>query len=246
MKLAWALLLLFGAPATAAAQELPPLPPPPGPYGQLPPSFVPQNSNFQTIDYVPDQVFRLRAAPGYQLMVEFAPDERIENVAVGDSGAWQVTASKRGDRLFIKPVQDGALTNMTVVTDARIYAFELEPLSGPAADMAYTVRFRYPAPASATPDPASGQPSPPAHYKVRGADELIPEGMHDDGVRTYIEWAEDRPIPAIYAVGDSGKEALANAMMRDGRMVVDSVHSKLVFRIDNRRAVARRVSPGAQ
>ena len=36
----------------------------------------------------------------------------------------------------------GVTTNMTVVTSARIYYFELAPLSG--GEMAYTVRFRYP------------------------------------------------------------------------------------------------------
>ena len=57
--------------------------------------------------YDADQVVQLQGAPGYQLDVEFAPDERIESVAVGDSAAWQVTPNRRGDRLFVKPLQAG-------------------------------------------------------------------------------------------------------------------------------------------
>ena len=51
-------------------------------------------------------------------------------------------------------------------------------------------------------------------------------------------------LPAIYAINDAGKETLVNGMMRDGRMVIDSVQQKLVFRIDNRKATAERVAGG--
>lgn len=188
------------------------------------------------VDFVPDQVVRVEAAPGYQLMIELAPDERVENVAVGDSGAWQVTANKRGDRLFVKPVQTGVTTNMIVITDVRLYSFELAPLAEPQPDMAYSIRFRYPAPASVVPVDvvASGR------YKVGGNTSLRPSGMYDDGVHTYIEWPADRALPAIYAIDGNGKEMLVNGMMRDGRMVIDSVQQRLVFRIDGRRATAER------
>ncbi len=37
-------------------------------------------------------------------MIEFGHGERIENVAVGDSSAWQVTPNKRANLLFLKPL----------------------------------------------------------------------------------------------------------------------------------------------
>jgi type IV secretion system protein VirB9 len=191
----------------------------------------------QLVDFVPDRVVRVESAPGYQLMIELAADERVENVAVGDSGAWQVTANKRGDRLFVKPVQMGITTNMIVITDVRVYSFELAPLSEPGSNTAYSIRFRYPAPTSSTvaDAPASG------HYKLGGNAALRPSGMHDDGVHTYIEWPQDRPLPAVYAIDSNGDETLVNGMMRDGRMVIDSIQQRLVFRIDKRRATADRV-----
>ncbi len=106
--------------------------------GQVMPKPGPGDPRVQSVEYNPDQVVILQASLGYQMSVEFAPDERIENVAIGDSGAWQATPNRRGDRLFIKPVQGGVATNMVVVTDARTYAFELRPAAG---DMAFTVRF---------------------------------------------------------------------------------------------------------
>ncbi|MDT8760293.1 TrbG/VirB9 family P-type conjugative transfer protein [Sphingomonas psychrotolerans] len=213
------------------AQEVPPLPELPGPAGT-------SGSQLRLVEFVPDQITRVQSAPGYQLMIELAPDEHIENVAVGDSGAWQVTANKRGDRLFVKPIQAGVTTNMIVVTDVRVYSFQLEPLFGPQPDMAYAIRFRYPAPASDTPPDAA----PAGNYKLGGDGALRPRGMHDDGVHTYIEWAADQALPAIYAVDGKGKESLVNGMMRDGRMVIDSIQRRLVFRIDGRHATAVRVA----
>ncbi len=72
-----------------------------------------------------------RARPGYQLAVEFGPDEQIENVAVGDSGAWQVTPNRRGDHLFVKPIQPGVSTNMTVVTNTPRLSVRAGPGLGP-------------------------------------------------------------------------------------------------------------------
>lgn len=227
----WPAILLL-APSLAHAQAAPP------------PLAAPANPRLQSIEYGPDQVFTVRAAPGYQITVELAPDERIENVAVGDSGAWQVTANRRGDRLFVKALRSDVSTNMTVVTDARLYSFELVPLPGPQSDMAYALRFRYPSPVAAAADTAGGVEQ--GRYKMRGAKALIPSGMHDDGVHTYIEWPVGRTLPAIYAVNDQGKETLVNGMMRDGRMVIDSIQAKLVFRIDNHSATAQRVASGGR
>ncbi|HZF95144.1 MAG TPA: TrbG/VirB9 family P-type conjugative transfer protein, partial [Allosphingosinicella sp.] len=98
MRLALALVLAFAALPAAA---------------QVRPQPGAGDRRLQTIDYAADQVVILEVAAGYMLTVELAPDEQIENVALGDSGAWQVTANRRGDRLFIKPLQGGISTNMT-------------------------------------------------------------------------------------------------------------------------------------
>jgi type IV secretion system protein VirB9 len=200
----------------------------------------------QSVDYAADQVVVLEVAAGYQLTLELAPDEQIENVAVGDSGAWQVTANRRGDRLFIKPLQPGVTTNMTVITNARLYAIDLVSLSGPSPDMAYTVRFNYPE-AQATGegggDEAEAEAAVDGRYRVSGARALQPSRIGDDGRHTYIEWPADRPIPAVYGVGADGEETLVNGMMRDDVYVIDQVVPRLVFRIDRQTARAVRVQP---
>lgn len=216
--------------AVPAAAQMAPLPPPPG------------DPRFQTVEYQPDRVVQLQAAPGFQLTVELAPDEKVESVAVGDSAAWQVTPNRRGDHLFIKPIQNGVATNMTVVTDTRTYLFDLVPLDRPQPGMAYILRFHYLAAAEVAADPPAAADAE-SWYRVSGTRALRPSAIGDDGRRTYIEWPADATLPAVYTIDSQGKEALVNGMMRDGVFVIDSVEPRLVFRIDRQTARAVRKVP---
>lgn len=235
-------------PETQTQPETPPQPEPPPPAegtAQPVPPPPAADTRVQTVDYREDQVIVLQAAPGYQLTVELGADERVENVAVGDSGAWQVTANRRGDMLFIKPLQSGVTTNMTVVTDARLYTFDLVPLYGPSPEMAYRVRFRYPAAGGSAPadDPAGEATLIEGRYRLSGVRALRPARISDDGRHTYIEWPKDAALPAVYALDARGEEALVNGMMREGLFVIDSVAPRLAFRIDRQVARATRVAP---
>ena len=226
MRLALAFLIAL-APAGLAAQVHP-----------APGSGDPR---IQSVLYDADQVVQLQGTPGYQTDVEFAADEAIENVAVGDSAAWQVTPNRRGDHLFVKNLISGVTTNMTVVTSARTYFFELSPLS--AGEMAYTVRFRYPnAQATADDTPAANIEG---RYRLSGAQALRPSRIADDGVHTYIEWPHEASLPAVYALNSQGQETLVNGGMRDGLFVIDGISQRLVFRIDSNVARADRVAPRA-
>jgi type IV secretion system protein VirB9 len=197
----------------------------------------------QTVVYDPDQIITLQVAPGYQLTLEFDAGERIENVAVGDSGAWQVTPNKRGDHLFIKAAQSGVTTNMTVVTDSRTYSFLLAPAYGPMPDLPFTVRIKSAAPAIATIDANGPTKVEEGLYKLSGSRALRPAAMSDDGVHTYIEWAPAQTMPAVFALDPLGQETLVNGMMRDGMYVIDSVAKRLVFRLNAQTAYASRHLP---
>ena len=226
-------LLLFLAAAFLGAAPL---------AAQMRPQPAPgADPHVQYVDFVPDQVVLLEGSPGYQMTIELSPDEQVETVAVGAGDAWLVTANRKGDRLFVKSIVGGVSTNMTVITNVRLYNFELQPLSGSA--MAYTVRFRYPPTA-----PGAEDEAPTADgeglYRLSGDKALRPSEMSDDGNHTYMRWPRDRSLPAVYAIDDSGQEMLVNGMMReDDLFVVDSVHRKLVFRIDDRVAGATRQKP---
>ena len=228
-----AVLLLLAAPAATA---------------QVRPQPGPGDPRVQTVTFAPDQVVQLQAAPGYQITVALNPDERIESIALGDGGAWQATANKRGDYLFVKPLSAGVTTNMVVITDVRMYAFELVPAYGPMESLPFAVRFIYPdsAPVAATAAVAATEPVVAGRYKLGGDRLLRPSAMADDGVRTEIEWPASASLPAIYAIGDDGQEVLATGQVSDGRVVVDRIARKFVFRQDKRVATALRITADAE
>jgi type IV secretion system protein VirB9 len=205
------------------------------------------DSRIQSIAYRDDQVVRVRAAPGYQVTIELASDERVGTIALGDGAAWQVTANKAGNLLLVKPLQLDAPTNMTVATDVRRYHFELVGVAEPGGDLPFAIRFRYPAGpgAGGLPGGSVAATGPMiADYRLSDQRALYPTAISDDGTRTFIEWPADGPLPAVYR-RDRGTETLLNGNMRGTFFVLDEVVAELVFRLDRQRARAARLPPAA-
>lgn len=218
-------LILFGlaltSSASAFAQQLP---------------VRDADTRIRHIDYVLDQVFTVEATPGYQLTINLAPDERIETVAIGNAAAFQVTAARGGNILFIKTSQTDITTNMTVVTDVRRYTLTLVAANGPSP---YAVEFQYPKPAPMVTAPTRLI----GRYKLSGSKSLWPTRIDDDGEHVFIDWPANMDLPAIYALDGQGRESLTNGMMRGDHMVIDAIAPRLVFKLDHSTATAsRRVS----
>ena len=186
----------------------------------------------ETIDYDPGRVINLRAAPGFATVIDLGPDEHIDNVVVGDSSGWQVTANKRGDHVVVKPLGAASTTNMVIVTGERTFVFQLEPSGGGLAP--FVLRFHYPGP------PAQAAVPVLAGYRLRGDRALFPVAMYDDGHHTTIAWAKDTPLPAAYALDPTGKERIVNGRFHGANYVIDEVALKIMFRVDKRTAVATR------
>ena len=190
----------------------------------------------RTVAYDPDQVVSLSGFFGYQMMLEFGPGERIENVSIGDALAWQVTPNRKANLLFIKPIEAALATNMTVVTDQRRYVFEMvaRKASGPRqAGIAYVVRFLYPQDAVAV----GVEPPPPAPperrnvaYSYTGSRATLPSLVFDDGRFTYFQWAEGVSTPALFLLAADGSESIVNYSVRDGFQVVEQVAPRFLLR----------------
>ena len=220
MKHLLALVLMFATPAQA----------------QMPDAHV------QTVFWDPDQVIKITGAPGWQITVEFAPDERIENVAIGDALAWQVVPNKRARNLFLKPLLKNAATNMTVITDRRRYIFALD--TGPRrASTPWVVRFQYPSPPVVLSAEIVVEQQPVTenfNYAKAGDAGLLPARIWDDGRMTYFEFSEGVAIPAIF-MGKPGKdEALVNSTMRGRTVVVQQLAAIYTLREGKRVATVRR------
>ncbi|WP_269716703.1 TrbG/VirB9 family P-type conjugative transfer protein [Caulobacter sp. NIBR2454] len=198
------------------------------------------DARIRSVFYDPAQVVEVVGHLGYQLMIEFAPGERIENVSIGDSLAWQVTPNRKADLLFIKPLETDAATNMAVVTDRRRYNFQLtaRQASGPRDPrLIYGVRFDYP------PEPevqaADAQPAAPVvpapearngAYTYTGDARLAPQAVFDDGRSTWLSFPPDVETPGVFAVDAAGVESVVNFSVRAGYVVVDQLSPAFILR----------------
>jgi type IV secretion system protein VirB9 len=192
----------------------------------------------QTVAYDPDQVVQLQVASGYALMVSFAPGERIETIAIGDAAAWQATANKRGDYLFVKNLSASSTTNLNVVTDARVYAFELQP-GGYAAVQPFALRFTY---GATDPGIARVVLVPEAYrYRLGGAKALRPGTIESRDGNLVLGWPEGVTLPAVFRIDEDGQESLVNGEPQNGGLIVEGMPAKLVFRVDRLTATATRV-----
>jgi type IV secretion system protein VirB9 len=216
------------------------------------------DSRIRTLAYDPDQIVRILGKAGIQSTIEFAPDERIENVAVGDSAAWQITPNRRASLLFVKPLNGHSRTNMTVVTDRRTYMFDL--VAG-ASMPVYALKFSYPhdKPVQPVTQPAqqvAAAAQPPAatttadklhfDWKTKGNSKLLPARVFDDGASLYLAWGKETPLPAILTQSEDRKEGPVNFRMSGEYIVVSPIPQNLVLRYGNRVAVlwpTRRIAP---
>jgi type IV secretion system protein VirB9 len=206
------------------------------------------DARIHTLPYDPDRITSLNAYFGYQMMIRFGDDERIENVAIGDGATWQITPNKAASLLFVKPLDHASHTNMTVITDRRSYLFELTASDRPAraSDMTYVVRFTYPpepvAPKAAKPPP----PAPPerrnAAYTYTGSKALLPSVVFDDGHVTYFKWPEATTTPALFLLAADGSESLVNSSFRDGYQVVEQTAPR--FRLRDGKEVTTIINDG--
>ncbi|MFO6448960.1 TrbG/VirB9 family P-type conjugative transfer protein [Erythrobacter sp. NE805] len=214
------------------------------------------DNRLQTRVYDADAVVQVEGRTKVQTTIKFGPDEVIENVAIGDSAAWQVQPNKAQTILFVKPLEPAARTNMTVVTDKRTYLFDL--VASPKSSALYVLQFRYPElekaaeearlaalaeaeaqaqRVAAAPDmaaPGAAPASDPAKlnfaWSSAGSSELLPLRAYDDGAAVFLTWAAGTAVPAILVTNDAGEEGPVNFTVRGDTIVVDGVPPQLILR----------------
>lgn len=63
-----------------------------------------------------------------------------------------------------------------------------------------------------------------------GSDDIVPTLVFDDGRFTYLRFAGNREVPAVFNVLGDGSETLVNTRMEDDLLVVDRVSRRLMLR----------------
>jgi len=205
------------------------------------PRPIATDSRIRTLRFSPNEVYQFIGHYGYQSTIEFAEDEKIQTVSIGDSLAWMVNPS--GNRLFLKPIEQNALTNMTVITDKHSYLFELhaeETSDIRAANMVFVLRFIYPQSDSnaldytqyeAFPDIERDAEKYNFNYQIRGSSVIEPVRIFDDGNWTYFEFRDQNAeVPAFFNVDGAGNEQLVNFRKRGNYIVVERVSPRFTLR----------------
>ncbi len=109
------------------------------------PAPMPADARLRTVPFEKDNVVTIWGTRGVSTIIILGDDEKIATVALGDTIGWQAVPDQSKQYLFIKPLEPGAVTNMTVVTTRkRIYSFILRTSSGHDHHSVFKVRFTYP------------------------------------------------------------------------------------------------------
>lgn len=201
--------------------------------------------------YSDSEVVRIDGKLGVQATITFRDNEHIENVAVGNSSAWQITPNKRANVLFVKPLAARAQTNMTVITDRHRYYFDL--VASPSNKPVYVLSFTYPDDEKRAEGEGQSAPAPlteaeqlalggasalppvdPAElnfaWERKGAGKLMPSRIYDDGNATYLSWSAGTALPAILVRNARGEEGPVNFAVRGDVIVIDDVPDVIVLR----------------
>lgn len=202
------------------------------------------DSRIRVITFSPDDVFKFTGFYGYQASIEFGKDENVQSISMGDSTSWQIVPS--GNKIFIKPIENDATTNMTLITDKRTYFFELyarEALDIRDPEMVFNVRFIYPDEensdslmqfASSHSGPDLDHPEKyNFNYTISGSEQIAPVKIFDDGEFTYMQFRNrNAKMPSFFAVDEDLHESIVNyRMSEDGKtVIIEQVLPKLSLR----------------
>ncbi len=209
------------------------------------PRPIGNESRIKIINYMPNVVFKFTGHYFYQSIVEFSLDEEIETISMGSPSPWQIVPA--GNRIFLKPIGDDATTNMTVITNKRMYFFEMHADDADDVtdnNISFIVKFVYPEDnnynAITQVDNADGpnlsskdaQDKYNFNYSISGeAPEIEPLQVFDDGEFTYFKFRDiNAELPAIFLVHPDGKEALINYRVSSGYLTVERVASMFTLR----------------
>ncbi len=227
----------------AGALLLAPLNPPAARAETTPPRGA-VDGRIRSVRYSAEDVFRLRGFVGYQIDLQFAPDERFVGLGAGDIEG--IAYAAEGNHLFLKPKAVRVTTNLTVLTDRRQYQFDYAATAQrPSADdpdVIYALRFVYPPETvreakedaarriESQLDRAAGERPRNLDYWFCGPPDLQPVAASDDGVHTRLRFSVNAELPAIFVRNEDDSESLVNFNVEAGEIVLHRLARRFVLR----------------
>ncbi|QND17615.1 P-type conjugative transfer protein VirB9 (plasmid) [Rhizobium leguminosarum bv. trifolii] len=215
-----------------------------------------QDSRVRFIDYQPYNITKIVGTLRSSVQIEFAADEEVAHVALGNSVAWEVAPA--GNILFLKPRENQPVTNISVVTtrrdgSTRSYQMELTVRDGTveAGQSTYFyVKYRYPADeaerrrletAARAQAAQAGEADKVLalheaygprnwRYSAQGSAALEPQAVYDNGKVTTFAFAGNQEMPAIYMENSDGSESLVPKSVENNLVLVHAISRKFILR----------------
>lgn len=220
------------------------------------PRGAPQDGRIRFVDYQPYNITKIVGTLRSSVQIEFAADEEIVHVALGNSVAWEVAPA--GNILFLKPRENQPVTNISVVTarrdgSTRSYQMELTVRDGSVAvgqNTYFYVKYRYPADeaerrrldAAARGQAAQARQADLVlalheaygprnwRYSAQGAQALQPQSVYDNGKVTTFAFLGNQEMPAIYIENSDGSESLVPKSVDGNLVLVHALSAKFILR----------------
>ncbi len=215
-----------------------------------------QDSRVRFVNYQPYNITRVVGTLRSSVQVEFAADEEIAHVALGNSVAWEVAPA--GNILFLKPRESQPVTNISVVTtrrdgSTRSYQMELTARDGSVEagqNTYFYVKYRYPgddaelrrkqaasrALAAQAKDADNVLALHEAYgprnwrYSSQGSQALEPQSVYDNGKITTFAFVGNQEMPAIYMENSDGSEGLVPKSVDGDLVMVHAISRKFILR----------------
>ncbi|MHB0953394.1 MAG: P-type conjugative transfer protein VirB9 [Allorhizobium sp.] len=215
-----------------------------------------QDSRVRFVNYQPYNITRVVGTLRSSVQVEFAADEEIAHVALGNGVAWEVAPA--GNILFLKPRENQPVTNISVVTtrrdgSTRSYQMELTVRDGSVEagqNTYFYVKFRYPgdeaelrrqeaasrAMAAQAKDADNVLALHEAYgprnwrYSAEGSQALEPQSVYDNGKITTFAFVGNQEMPAIYLENSDGSESLVPKSVDGNLVMVHAISRKFILR----------------
>ena len=197
-------------------------------------------------NYADNSVYEVFAKPDFLTTIKLAPGESVIEVAGGNTDYWKVDWFQGGKDqrtyIYIRPEEEDLKTNIVILTNKHTYYLNIESTSNEYNSI---IEWKYPQERKIllenfekNNDVLATEPEKiNMNYSV--SNKLLnfsPEGVYDDGERTYIKFKNNlREMPTVLVKGVDGQSTLTNPEIKDKRMIIDRVTQKITLIIGKRK-----------
>nr|AAO85707.1 VirB9 [Bartonella quintana] len=241
-------------------------------FAETAPVSARKDNRIRFVNYDPYNVTQIIGSIRSSVQLEFADDEEVTYVGIGNSVAWQVAPA--GHFVFLKPREVQPVTNLQIVTSRqdgtkRSYQFELKFVKATFHRryyflVSFVIQKNFAQKLAKAAEAAQREENfvndvfnihenfGPRNwaYEAQGSSLIEPASVYDNGKTTTFTFLGNTEIPAIYLVSLDGQESLVPKSIKGNKVIVHAIAAQFTLRrgndvlcIFNKRFVPEGINP---